>query len=232
LRLLQAIAELPEDAIRRGLTRVQTAEFLYETRLFPELEYTFKHALTHEVAYGSLLQERRRALHAKIVEAIERLYPNRQIEQVERLAHHALRGEVWDKAVVYCHQAGIKATERSAYQEALAYLEQALETLPYLPENRGTREQAIDIRLNLRPVLFPLGELKRALDRLREAETVAEHLHDQCRRRLGQVLASTSSCWWLMGAPECAVEYGERALTIAAALGDVGLQVISYLSLG
>jgi class 3 adenylate cyclase/tetratricopeptide (TPR) repeat protein len=230
LHLLQAIAELSEEAIHRGLTHLQTAEFLYETRLFPELEYTFKHALTHEVAYSSLLQERRRALHTTIVEAIERLYPDRLAKQVERLAHHALRGEVWDKAVAYCHQAGVKATDRSAYPEAAAYLEQALEALPHLPEDRGTREQAIDIRLNLRPVLFPLGELKRALDRLREAETVAEHLHDQ--RRLGQVLASTISCWWLMGAPECAVEYGERALTIAVALGDVGLQVTSHLSLG
>ena len=74
--------------------------------LFPELEYTFKHALTHEVAYGSLLQERRRALHARIVEALETLAGDRLDEQVERLAHHALRGEVWDKAVAYCRQAG------------------------------------------------------------------------------------------------------------------------------
>ena len=75
LPLLQAIAELPEAALHRGLAHLQAAEFLYETRLFPELEYTFKHALTHEVAYGSLLQERRRALHARIVEAIEALAP-------------------------------------------------------------------------------------------------------------------------------------------------------------
>ena len=71
--LLQAIAELPEEALRGALTHLQAAEFLYEASLFPELEYTFKHALTQEVAYGSLLQERRRALHARIVEAIERL---------------------------------------------------------------------------------------------------------------------------------------------------------------
>jgi tetratricopeptide (TPR) repeat protein len=227
---LPAIAELPEDAIHRGLTRLQTAEFLYETRLFPELEYTFKHALTHEVAYGSLLQERRRALHATIVEAIEGLYPDQQVEQVERLAHHAFRGEVWEKAVAYCRQASVKATERSAYQEAVAYLEQALEGLRHLPEERASREQAIDIRLNLRPVLFPLGELQRTLDHLREAETYAEHLNDH--RRLGQVLSSTISCWWLMGEPERAVEYGERALTIAAALEDIVLQMNSHLSLG
>ena len=73
---------------------------------FPNMAYTFKHALTHEVAYGSLLQERRRALHARIVAALERLAAERVAEQVERLAHHALRGEVWDKALAYCRQAG------------------------------------------------------------------------------------------------------------------------------
>ena len=71
LSLLQAIAELPEDALRRGLAHLQTAEFLYERSLFPELEYIFKHALTHEVAYSNLLQERRRVLHARIIDAIE-----------------------------------------------------------------------------------------------------------------------------------------------------------------
>ena len=122
LPLLQAIAELPEETLHRGLTHLQAAEFLYETRLFPEREYTFKHALTHEVAYGSLLQERRRGLHARIVEALEALAPDRVAEQVERLAHHALRGEVWDKAVTYCQQAGARAYDRAAFREAVACL--------------------------------------------------------------------------------------------------------------
>ena len=113
----------------------RAAEFLYETRLFPEREYTFKHALTHEVAYGSLLQERRRVLHARIVEALEALAGERVAEQVERLAHHALRGEVWDKALAYCRQAGEKAMARSAYREAVGYFEQALSALPHLPEH-------------------------------------------------------------------------------------------------
>src|SRR5262249_22209962 len=95
------IAGLSEDVLHRSLAQLQGAEFLYETRLFPEWEYTFKHALTHEVAYGSLLQERRRTLHAGIVEALERLAPDRLTEQIERLALHALRGEVWDKALTY-----------------------------------------------------------------------------------------------------------------------------------
>src|SRR5262249_26567640 len=96
--LLHALAQLPEEALHRGLTHLHAAELLYETRLFPEPEYTFKHALTHEVAYGSLLLERRRALHARVVEALEVLAGDQGTEQVERLAHHALRGEVWAKA--------------------------------------------------------------------------------------------------------------------------------------
>ena len=129
---------------------LQAAEFLYETRLFPELDYTFKHALTHEVAYGSLLQERRRVLHARIVEALEALYADRLAEQVERLAHHALRGEVWDKALAYCRQAGSRAAARSAYREAVAYFEQALAALQHLPERGETLAQAIDLRFDLR----------------------------------------------------------------------------------
>jgi predicted ATPase len=103
--LLQAIAELPEMGMHDGLRHLQAAEFLYESRLFPEHTYTFKHALTHEVAYSSLLQERRRVLHTRIVEVVEALYPDRLTEQVERLAHHALRGEVWEKALAYYRQA-------------------------------------------------------------------------------------------------------------------------------
>ena len=140
LALLQAIAEVPEELLRLSLTHLQAAEFLYETRLFPEIEYTFKHALTHQVAYESLLQERRRVLHARIVEALEALAGDRVAEQVERLAHHALRGEVWDKALVYCRQAGEKAMARSAHREAVGSFEQALSALPHLPETaRHTR---------------------------------------------------------------------------------------------
>jgi predicted ATPase len=147
--LLQAIAELPEATLRHGLAHLQAAEFLYETRLFPEPEYTFKHALTHEVAYGSLLLERRRVLHARVVEALEALVPERGAEQIERLAHHALRGEVWDKAVAYGRQAGARAYDRAAFGEAVSYFEQALQALTHLHEHSDTRGLAIDVRLAL-----------------------------------------------------------------------------------
>jgi tetratricopeptide (TPR) repeat protein len=99
--LLKAIVDIPEDEVRIGLARLQAAEFLYETALFPELEYTFKHALTQEVAYTGLLQERRRALHARIVRVFEALYPERTSERTSWLTLHAFRGEVWDRAVAY-----------------------------------------------------------------------------------------------------------------------------------
>jgi class 3 adenylate cyclase/tetratricopeptide (TPR) repeat protein len=99
--LLQAISEIPEETLRDSLGRLQAAEFLYETALFPELEYTFNHALTQEVAYGGLLQDRRRELHAAIVRTFERLYPGRTGERTSWLTLHAFRGEVWDRAVTY-----------------------------------------------------------------------------------------------------------------------------------
>src|SRR5262249_14600846 len=134
--LLQAVADMPEDPLRRGLAHLQSAEFLYETSLFPDLEYTFKHALTHDVTYGSLLQDRRRVLHGRIMVAIEQLYAARLAEYVEPLAHHAFRSDLWEKAVTYLRQAGTKAAMRSAYREAVASFEQALIALKHLPENR------------------------------------------------------------------------------------------------
>jgi tetratricopeptide (TPR) repeat protein len=110
LALLQAIADVPADELARRLWRLQSAEFVYEARLFPEVEYTFKHALTHEVAYASLLHERRRALHARVVDAIERLYPNRLADHRDRLVHHAFRGEVWAKALAYLRDTGAAAS--------------------------------------------------------------------------------------------------------------------------
>jgi class 3 adenylate cyclase/tetratricopeptide (TPR) repeat protein len=230
LALLQAVAEVPEGPLRLGLAHLQAAEFLYETRLFPEHEYTFKHALTQQVAYETLLQERRRALHARIVEALEALAGERVAEQVERLAHHALRAEVWDKAVAYCRQAGEKVMARSAYREAVAYFEQALNALQHLPEQRDTIEQAIDLRLALRSALWPSGALGRILAALREAEPLAATLDDP--RRLGRVSTLLSIHFWNMGAYDQAVASAQRSLALATARGDVVLQALANQFLG
>ena len=228
--LLQAIAELPEEVLHRGLAHLQAAEFLYETRLFPEREYTFKHALTHEVAYSSLLQERRRVLHVCIVEALEALAGDRLDDQVERLAHHALRGEVWQQALAYGRQAGEKAQTRSAYREAVVYFEQALAALEHLPDSRAAIEQAIDLRLDLHPALIALGEAPgRTLDHLRRAETLAQTLDDHLR--LGRVYADMGVNFRMAGDLDRAIVYGQRALAVAATLGHVGLQARTHLGL-
>jgi class 3 adenylate cyclase/tetratricopeptide (TPR) repeat protein len=230
LPLVQAIAELPDVALHSGLTHLQAAEFLYETRLFPEREYTFKHALTHEVAYSTLLQERRRALHARIVEALEALAGDRVAEQVERLAHHALRGEVWAKTLAYFRQAGEKAMVRSAHRAAGESFKQALSALPYLPETRNTREQAIDLRLALSSVLTTLGDFGRALEVLREAESVAVALDDA--RRLGQVLVFLARHFYIMGAYDQTIAAAQRALALAMAGGNTILDALANQYLG
>jgi tetratricopeptide (TPR) repeat protein len=228
--LLRAIAELSEEALHGGLAHLQAAEFLYETHLFPEPEYTFKHALTHEVAYNSLLLERRRGLHAHLVEALEALAPDRMAEQVDRLAHHALRGEVWDKAVPYCQQAGARAHDRAAFGEAVAHFEQALQALAHLPEDGDTRVLALDLRLALGRPLTSLGETGRRLALLGEAEALARALDD--RARLGLVLARMAQVRRVTGDPDGAMAAGQQALELAAALGNSALQANASYNLG
>jgi tetratricopeptide (TPR) repeat protein len=228
--LLQALAEVPEATLHQSLSRLQAAEFLYETRLFPEREFTFKHALTHEVAYGNLLLERRRALHARIVEAVEALAGERVTEQVERLAHHALRGEVWDKAVTYGHHAGTRAYDRAAFREALAAFEQALQALGHLPEPGDTRVQAIEIRLALGSALPTLGEYGRSLALLGEAETLARAHND--RSRLGLVLARMAFVRRITGDADGAITASRQALALAAELGENALQAQASHILG
>jgi predicted ATPase len=228
--LLQAIAEPTEDELRAALGRLQAAEFLYETSLFPDLEYTFKHALTHEVAYGSLLQERRRALHARAVETIESLYPERLAEHVEQLAHHALRGEAWEKAVAFLHQAGRKAAKRSAYREAIVYFERAFDALRHLPHEPEWQERAIDLHLDVSWYLSILGQRATSIDHGRQAEALAESLGDE--PRLGRAIINLAERAWNSGDSDHSLELGQRALAIAIRLNDVALKTSVNFILG
>ena len=132
--LLQAMAALPEEALQQSLHTSTPPSFSTKRVLCPERTYTFKHVLTQEVAYGSLLQEQRRLLHTRIVEAMEQLAPHRLADQVERLAHHALRGEVWPKAFLYSRQAGARAFAGSAYREAVCALNRRWRPWPTSPQ--------------------------------------------------------------------------------------------------
>ena len=223
--LLHAISGLSEDELRGLLDDVQAAEFLYATQLFPDLQYTFTHSLTHDVAYNGVLHERRRDIHARIVEAMESLYAGRIGEQVERLAHHAVRGDLKEKAVHYLRQSGAKAAARSTLADAQTCFEQALEILKTIPESRSTLEQNFEIRLELRAVLRQLGENHRMLEDLREAEAIAARLQDDHRR--GQVCAFMTTALATIDELDEALATGGRALQIAERLGDLKLRILS-----
>jgi class 3 adenylate cyclase/tetratricopeptide (TPR) repeat protein len=211
--LLRAITGGPEDEVRRELMRLRAAEFLYETRLEPDLEYTFKHALTHEVALASLLQETRRALHVRLVEAIEHLAPDRLAEHVDRLSHHATQGELWEQAVRYGQQAGARAFAQSAYRQAAHAYEQTLEALGRLPESRERTEREVDLCLELRRTLFPLGEADRIAEVLGRAERLAEGLADHVR--LGHASAFLGNYFWWTGQPTRAVSAQARGSALS-----------------
>jgi class 3 adenylate cyclase/tetratricopeptide (TPR) repeat protein len=228
--VLQAIAEVPEDVLRHGLATLQAGEFLHEACLFPDLEYTFKHALTHEVTYGSLLQDRRRALHARIVEAIEALYPDRLAEHVDALAHHAFGGELRERAVHYLRQAGIKALALSAYANAATRLEAGLAILGRLPETRWTLEQAIDLRLDLRTALILLAEPERSLQVCDEAARLAEKLGDA--GRIGWTWAIKSGSLFTAFRRREAITAAERACAVASETGNVPLKLQANCYLG
>jgi hypothetical protein len=172
--LLATVVDTPHDDLRRGLVDLRAGEFLYETCLFPDAEYTFKHALTHEVAYRSVLKDRRRELHAGTVEAIERLYGSALAEHTERLVDHAVRGEA-----AYATQAGTRAIDRSAEpQVAKACFETALEALSHMPRSREILQQGVEVRFLLGSALFTLGATDAYLSYSAEAVAIAEQLGD------------------------------------------------------
>jgi class 3 adenylate cyclase/tetratricopeptide (TPR) repeat protein len=229
-KLLRAVAEPPMTDVRAGLVRLRDAGFLQEARLYPEVEYAFAHALTYEVAYAGLLHERRKALHAAILDAMERLYAGRLAEHVERLAHHALQGEVWPRAVQYYRQAGEKSAARSAYREAVVAYEHALGALTHVAVSAESHASAIDLRFDLRNALFPLGEIGRDVDNLRRAETSAQALGD--RRRLAWIYTYMTRDLSILGRSDEAQAFGQRALALAGTIEDFELRVLTNAYLG
>jgi class 3 adenylate cyclase/tetratricopeptide (TPR) repeat protein len=222
LPLLEAIAPMPGDAFREGLAELQAAEFIFETQLFPEIEYTFKHALTHEVAYGSLLAERRGALHATIVDAIERLYGPQLTEHVEILAHHAVRGRVADKAVHYLREAAAKAAARSANREAVEFFTAALENVKALPCGDETLATELNICIQMGPALITLkGASSSEVENLyMRARNLVDQLDDATQR-----VPALWGLWYVRytrGQYEEARTAGERLLEAARNANDSG----------
>jgi tetratricopeptide (TPR) repeat protein len=228
--LLQAVSELADDPLFQYLAHLKSAEFIYETNLFPKLEYTFKHALTNEVAYGMLLRERRSFLHAQIMGALEEMAGISLHDHIETLAYHSLRGEIWNKAVVYLRDAGTKSVSRSGFRQAVRYFEQALEALEHLPETRDTLRHAVDLRIEIRNALFILGQFGQALNYLQEAQALATALNDE--GRLGQVFNLMTAHWNLTGNSEEAITSAKQAIKHTEAREYLDLHIVAHYFLG
>jgi class 3 adenylate cyclase len=210
--LLESIAEAADEELRRGLAHLQAAEFLYQAALFPEPEYTFKHALTLEVAYQSLLRERRRVLHERVLLTLERLFPDRVSEKVELLAHHAVRGEVWDRAARYLYQAGEKALAQARPKAAAASYEATVDALDRLGA-AGDRTLKLDAYLELWVTRISTGQLDSLRELGERAEALARSLNDGPRLakvqvRQAQAMAIT---WLVPGTFDAAIERAREA---------------------
>jgi class 3 adenylate cyclase/pimeloyl-ACP methyl ester carboxylesterase len=166
LPLLEGVAELPADDLQRALGRLRAAELLYEARLFPDAEYTFRHALVHDVAYQGLLQERRRALHRRIGELMETRHDGRLAELAEAVGTHLERGEVWGRAAQHLLAAAEKSKERLAYAAALALCQRALACATREPGPDTERTRALVLRGDLASLL---GDLAQANQNYQEA---------------------------------------------------------------
>jgi class 3 adenylate cyclase/tetratricopeptide (TPR) repeat protein len=228
--LLRAIAPLDEATLQRGLRQLVEAELVYQRGVASQATYLFKHALIQDTAYQSLLKSTRQQYHQRIAQVLAAQFPETAETQPELLAHHYTEAGLNEQAIPYWQQAGQRAVMHSAYREAAACYEQALEALQHLPGGREAHAQAIDLRFHLRNVLLPLGEQERIIEHLRVAATLAEAARDE--QRLGWVTIYMTSCFYNMGEPDDAVITGQRALTMATSLGDVALQTQAAYYLG
>ena len=228
--ILAAVSREDVETLEAHLRDLQGGEFLYPAGESEEREYTFRHALTQEVAYASLADEQRRALHSRAMDAMALVYAAREDEKISELAHHAFEGRVWDRAASYLRRAGRRAFARSGNREAVECFTQALTALSHLPQTRAHLEEAIDLRLDLRNTLWPLGEIDRVGKMLSEAGDLAQALHDP--RRQGLVASARCHYFWVMSRHAEAVSAGDEALALARATGDRALESDAMLYMG
>ena len=226
--LLRRVAGLGDDALRDTLAELQAAEFLFETRMPPDLEYAFKHAMTQEAAYGGVLRERRRALHVEILRALEEEYRDRLDEQVDRLAHHALAGELWEEAVRYLLRAANRAIERSAHPQAAALLQQGLDALLHLPETPERLRAELDYRKALGVTMMALKGwgAQEVSDAYLRARELSERLDDE--RELFVALRGQGQFHMIRGELRTARALGERCTALAACSHDTGVALETH----
>ncbi|MGH7966200.1 MAG: ATP-binding protein, partial [Candidatus Binatia bacterium] len=224
--LLARVARLPEQELNQALTILETREFLYETAVYPDTIYAFKHALTQEVAYQSLLHERRTALHAAVGAAAEALYAEKLPEYVNVLAYHYARSTNTDKALHYLHLAGLQAFNLCADTDALHFWGESLRVLATLPPGMERDRQEVRIRLHLINVLSRQdkddGSTRAHFE---AAEGVCRRLNDP--RLLVKLHAALAATYVLWGRPRLGLTHAGTAKDLAVSLGDVRLRVMT-----
>jgi class 3 adenylate cyclase/tetratricopeptide (TPR) repeat protein len=230
--VLKRVAELAEAELAESLGKLNAAEFIYEKALYPEPEYVFKHALTQEVAYHSVLGERRKVLHERVAQAIEVLFADSLEGHYGELAHHYALSDNRAKAVEYLHLAGEQAAERGANAEAVSNLTAALELLPTLPETAERDRKELGLQTMLAGVLVATKgwaalERERALERARDlGQRLGESLE------LGPVLTSLCQVYLQQGRLSAAGELAERTLRLAEDLEDPEFLAAAHYNVG
>ena len=230
--LLQAIVEDAEDQLNAGLAALQGAEFLYETRLFPEREYTFKHTLTHEVAYNSLLRHHRRDLHQRVADAIETLYADRRLEWADVLARHFEKAENWANAAVNYADASDNAKNRYANTSAVEFCTSALNCLDKATSleeetQRSLRSRLLESRGQIRSLL---GDNQGAADDFRALRKLAEAAGN--RSAEAAALNRSAQLSVTAGAYDEGIADALQALTIARQINDKAAIARILITLG
>ena len=188
--LIKRIMELDEKELLTHLSVLKDSELLYERGIYPETAYIFKHALTRDVVYDSILTRKKKNLHKKIGDAVEELYTDRIEEHYELLAYHYALSEHWEKSVHFGRLAAEKARKLTQFQQALALYEQTAEWLLKLPENNIRQERLVDIRLEICQSNIELGQFEKAVEVGLQTENTAKELGD--RTRLGMTYLGLS----------------------------------------
>ncbi|HXH82169.1 MAG TPA: tetratricopeptide repeat protein, partial [Candidatus Tectomicrobia bacterium] len=222
LSLLRRVSEA-QERLEQSLAELNRIELIYEKAGFGDHEYAFRHALTQDVAYASLLVTERRRLHALIGQAIEEVYAGRLEERTEELVYHFTRGQVWPKVLRYAREAAERAAALCVDDRAVAFYEAALEALRHLPETPETARAGVDVRLALRVPLWRGGEPERLFGLFREAEALAQR-HGFVEA-LDTIQSFLLQYHWAKGDQETALRYGRACLERAAARDDLGLRV-------
>jgi len=219
-RILQTITGMREE-LKSYLLNLQGLEFIYEKNLFPELEYIFKHALTQEVAYNSLLLKRRKDIHERIGNAIEELYPDRLEEFYEVLAHHYSRSDNSEKAYQYLFSSMVKTGLRFSLCEAFRFGKEAVNVLNNMPQTDENKVNGIIVRLILAMIMNGLGYPKDSLQILQDGERLSRELGDE--RNLINFYSSLGLYYVSNGDLPQGMKHAEKAFQGAERLGDIEL---------